>query len=473
MISSASASGESQTQKGTGGNISSVFEAKTREMAHPRFSQLKKSIWKDSMRQSWAQVLTALKEKVEQMETLGSKAIPRVHYDEVQKGLSDEQIAEIREAGVVIVRGAVSKEEALGWKQSVKDYIAENSDRVVAYPAARPAFYELYNTKAQILARTHPGLINTQKALLSLWHASDPSSEVSLVQPISYFDRLRIREPGPSGWSLGPHIDGGGVERWEDPGYRSCYARVFEGGDSWKHFDPYDVTPRLIANQDLYDSPNQCTIFRTWQGWTSLSTTRAREGTLRVVPFVKLSTVYVMLRPFFKPKPGREDSLEVGDWEPDLEDGEFYGTSPGQNQTLSQKSHPHLQLDKTVVSIDLVEPGDQVYWHCDAIHAVEPEHTGTGDSSVFYIPSAPLTLRNARYLVTQRAHFEAGLPAPDFPQGEGESKFSSRFTAADLAQDDIASRKILGLAPFEVSPQETVGGAKVIEEANKILAIAA
>lgn len=206
---------------------------------------------------------------------------------------------------------------------------------------------------------------------------SDPSSEVSLIQPISYFDRLRIREPGPSGWSLGPHIDGGGIERWEDPGYRSCYARVFEGGDSWKHFDPYDVTPRLAANQDLYDSPwvlsvqqvlkrsplyrNQCTIFRTWQGWTSLSTTRAREGTLRVVPFVKLSAAYVMLRPFFKPKPGREDSLEVDDWEPDLEHGEFYGTSPGQTQTLSQKSHPHLQLDKTVVSIDFVEPGDQVY----------------------------------------------------------------------------------------------------------------
>ena len=36
--------------------------------------------------------------------------IPRVHYDELQKGLSDEQIAEIKEAGVVIVRGAVSKE---------------------------------------------------------------------------------------------------------------------------------------------------------------------------------------------------------------------------------------------------------------------------------------------------------------------------------------------------------------------------
>ena len=31
---------------------------------------------------------------------------------------------------------------------------------------------------------------------------------------------------------------------------------------------------------------------------------------------------------------------------------------------------------------------------------------------------------------------------------------------------------MFGLAPFEVLPGDTVGGAKVIEEANKILAIA-
>jgi len=80
-----------------------------------------------------------------------------------------------------------------------------------------------------------------------------------------------------------------------------------------------------------------------------------------VAPFLKLSTVYVILRPFFKPKPGREASLEADDWEPNLENGEFQGTSPGQAQTLSTESHPHLQFDKTVVSIDLVEPGDQVY----------------------------------------------------------------------------------------------------------------
>ena len=68
-----------------------------------------------------------------------------------------------------------------------------------------------------------------------------------------------------------------------------------------------------------------------------------------------------MLRPFFQPKPGHEASLEADDWEPDLESSRFEGTSPGRMQTLSPRTHPHLRLDKTVVSIDFVEPGDQVY----------------------------------------------------------------------------------------------------------------
>jgi len=70
MISSA---GESLAQKGIAGNISSIFERKVQGDAHPRFSELKKAIWKESMEQSWTQVLDALKEKVEQIGSVGSK----------------------------------------------------------------------------------------------------------------------------------------------------------------------------------------------------------------------------------------------------------------------------------------------------------------------------------------------------------------------------------------------------------------
>jgi plastocyanin len=34
-----------------------------------------------------------------------------------------------------------------------------------------------------------------------------------------------------------------------------------------------------------------------------------------------------------------------------------------------------------MVSVPKVNPGDAVYWHCDVVHAVEREHTGSGDSA--------------------------------------------------------------------------------------------
>ena len=113
-------------------------------------------------------------------------------------------------------------------------------------------FYEIYNSKAQIAARTHSALVNTQRALLTLWHSSDPSTLVDFSTPISYFDRLRIRNPGPSTYTLGPHIDGGSLERWEDPGFRECWAQILKGGRSWRQHNPWDVAPRLDAKQDLY-----------------------------------------------------------------------------------------------------------------------------------------------------------------------------------------------------------------------------
>ena len=48
---------------------------------------------------------------------------------------------------------------------------------------------------------------------------------------------------------------------------------------------------------------------------------------------------------------------------------------------LTPESHPHLRLDDCMVSVPKVNPGDTVFWHCDVIHAVEKEHTGSGDSA--------------------------------------------------------------------------------------------
>lgn len=161
-------------------------------------------------------------------------------------------------------------------------------------------------------------MLRASKAFLSLFHAPSqtadasafdtvppPELSVSLSHPITYADRLRIRTPGDAAFALGPHVDGGGVERWEDPTFRGVWKSILEGGSEWRNHDSWSLgagAERLGAKTDMYEGPGQCGVFRPWQGWLSMSNTGANEGTLRVLPFLKESTAYIILRPLFKPK---------------------------------------------------------------------------------------------------------------------------------------------------------------------------
>jgi hypothetical protein len=79
---------------------------------------------------------------------------------------------------------------------------------------------------------------------------------------------------------------------------------------------------------------------------------------------------------------------------------------------------------------------------------VEGHHHGTNPSSVFYIPSVPLTLPNIEYIRDQRQSFLAGIPPPDFPGGKGESEFVGRAGPAAVLTKE--GRQAMGLEPFEV-----------------------
>ena len=121
---------------------------------------------------------------------------------------------------------------------------------VTGFPQENIQAFEIYNSEAQTRARTHPALLQTHRALLQLWHASDSQAKLSLGTPISYYDRVRIRLPGDRSFVLAPHIDGGSLERWEDPGFRACFGAILSG--RWREHDPFDAAPRLYAHQDLY-----------------------------------------------------------------------------------------------------------------------------------------------------------------------------------------------------------------------------
>ncbi|KAI0343611.1 DUF1479-domain-containing protein [Trametopsis cervina] len=469
--------------KQAGASIEDAFNFDQARPTLPQmYADLKKEIASrhgaEKIVESWRSVLKELDGGMEEIATRGSDNVPQVDYQSFVNGLSKAEVDSIKRAGVVVVKGGIPKEEALRWKQEVRDYAALNKEYLKGSPADNIVFYEIYNSHAQLAARSHPAVLNTQRTLLSLWHTRGAAdAQVSVTTPISYFDRLRIRPPGPSAFVLGCHVDGGCLERWEDEGYRKCFEAVFKGNDEWKDKDwLFDVGLRVDANMDLHGAPSQCSVLRPWQGWTSISSTGPNEGTLRVLPSLNNAAAYLILRPFFRLRSEAArrvgespESIPLGfnDWELNLDGTEFPG-SETKAQVLTEWTHPHLRLQKSVVSVPKVEPGDQVYWHCDLVHAVESEHHGPGDSSVFYIPAVPMTVRNGGYLRAQRLTLEQGLPPPDFAGAEGEARFAGRPTLADVEKMSVEARRVFGVEPYETDKLQ--GGPKAaVEQANLII----
>lgn len=325
-------------------------------------------------------------------------------------------------------------------------------------------------------------MLKMQKFLMSYYDTSgDLNAPCSTQQPLSYADRLRIRQPGDSGFALGPHVDGGSVERWEKNGYGKghVYDKIFEG--AWEDFNPWEVTTRLNAVSDLYNGAGACSMFRMYQGWLGLSHTGPWEGTLLVNPLLTLATSYYLLRPFFVPRKAptmnpdgsyQSEFLEPSNWklEHDSISSALQGAWPGHGQELNHELHPHLNLADTMVHVPRIAPGDYVAWHCDTIHAVDKTHAGKGDSSVLYIPVCPTTKSNLDYMRQQRDYFLQGVPAPDFPGGVGESSHVGRATEewarANLDKDGL---RAAGLESFDETQAKNEGEAYALAYGNSVL----
>jgi hypothetical protein len=221
-------------------------------------------------------------------------------------------------------------------------------------------------------------MLKAQTLLMTkLWNTSDPSSPISLHNPLSYADRLRIRQPGDAKFALGPHQDGGSVERWDPAGYGlglGVYRHVFAG--NWENYDPYDASPRVEAVNDLHNGLGACSMFRMFQGWLAMSNSGPGRGTLLVDPLSREATAYTLLRPFFRPvraveqfSGDRARFLDADNWvftAGKEMNSDLPGAMPGVGQEFPPGLHPHLELEKTMVHIPEVKPGDFVIWHCDS-----------------------------------------------------------------------------------------------------------
>ncbi|KNZ80292.1 hypothetical protein J132_06408 [Termitomyces sp. J132] len=277
-------------------------------------SDLKKALWKDELLHSWKEVL----------------AEPEVAIEEISKKGGDVRVIHF----------------------------------TTGYPASNIQIYEMYESKGQVACREHPGVIETERYLLSLWHASWPRNQISLTIPVSYFDRVRIRQPGDTTFSL-------------DPGYR--------GRSRWmRNYDAFDASPRLDAVQDMCNNSHpSCAFYAPPRKMKAsfvcfLCSASQDEGILRVLSMLRLAIPYIIMRPFF-----RLNENDANEWVVDFDNPDFPGSLLGGKQFLTTKTHPHLRLDKTMV-VPPVNPADQVYCHCDVVHEVEAHHYGNRDSSVIH-----------------------------------------------------------------------------------------
>jgi len=109
----------------------------------------------------------------------------------------------IRKRGVAVVKNVFGREEALSFKQQVRDYIADNKDKTKAFPKHNPQVYELYWSPSQIKARADPRMLHAQNFLQKLWRSSKSQDTADLTTPMTYADRLRIRTPGDASFALG------------------------------------------------------------------------------------------------------------------------------------------------------------------------------------------------------------------------------------------------------------------------------
>jgi Protein of unknown function (DUF1479) len=355
-----------------------------------------------------------------------------------------------------VIRNVLPRQQALDLKTQAEEYVAANKPKVKAFPPEDPAVYELYWTPTQTTARAHPNVLQTQTFLGSLWHSSDPQSRISTTYPLTYADRFRIRRPGDGKFALGPHSDGGSLERWEDAEYARVYQSIFSG--HWEQYDPYDARHRISANMDLYNGGGSCSTFRLFQGWLSISSTGPGEGTLHVNPILRQATAYALLKPFFD----SQNCLNL--------DNTFPGSVPGACQEYNPTWHPDLELDSTMVSVPRVEPGDYVAWHCDTMHAVDKEHKGTSASSVLYIPACAVTPGNIEFMKKQRKAALAYSPPPDFPGagGPGELGFRGAVDWNAIPADGLRAMG-LGSKKWEITPEMSEGEKSVLQMGNEAL----
>ena len=383
---------------------------------------------------AFATVRDAMLREVEDIraaQSAGRQVVPEISYAAIREdGVDDAVRQEIKRRGCVVVRGVFDRAQAEEWNDEIGQYVDRNNyferakekagiDKYFsALDAGRPQIFGLYWSKPQIMARQAESMAATKRFLNRLYDVAAPmGQEFDPDNDYAYADRTRRRQPGDKTLGLSPHMDSGSYERWCDPVYQAIYGPIF-GGD-FASFDPWNAAYRTQTRE--YASPAVCSMFRTFQGWTALTTQGPGDGTLSLIPIAN-SIGYFLLRAL----------------QDDVADDDLCGATPG--RALGASPEWHAEILEGLVSIPTVEPGDTVWWHPDVIHSVANEHTGSEYANVIYIGASPVCAKNEAYARKQAEAFLAGRSAPDFAPEDYEVDFEGRATIDDLT--DLGRRQM-------------------------------
>ena len=377
---------------------------------------------------SFVELSKFLEEEVEEIIALaatGSKVIPEVNFNDIQKGEVCADLTQlVKKRGCAVIRQVFKADQVNEWNEQIVGYIESNQyykkeiekrglDQYFSQlTSGRPQIFGLYWSKPQIEARQSQELAVVRRWLNRLWDYNQSGKPVfNPDRECSYADRLRRRQPGDSTLGLSPHVDGGSVERWLDEGFRNVYRHVYSG--EWQRYDPFAAAHRTETKE--IPSPAVCQMFRTFQGWTALTSQGPGEGTLQLIPIAR-GMAWILLRAL----------------QNDVSEDDLCGAKVG--RALSILPDYHQMLLKALVPIPKVQPGDTVWWHPDVIHAVEDHHQGNGYSNVMYIGAAPVCEKNQIFLPKQADAFLKGRSSPDFAPEDYEVDFVDRAQLSDLTE---------------------------------------
>ncbi|KAI1859072.1 hypothetical protein JX265_010549 [Neoarthrinium moseri] len=462
-----------------------------------RFAELKRSLVKPEHKQkvteSYHRVCDVLKNEAAFIEKTGPKIIPEIDFNDVlangsstypEASLSESSIIDmlteitrnlggklpqsftdlVRERGCLILRNVVPEEQATSWETELTEYTKAHKS-VGGFPRDNPQNWSLWWTRPQVQIRSHPRVLAAMSCVSHLWHVSNKDLPIDMDSQVVYPDRFRIRYPSKeAAYTLPAHLDSGAIERWEDKENRANFREIFEG--NWQDWDGWSADHRIEAKSDLYGVEPGCSCWRSLQGWLSMSHTSTGEGTIRLLPSLKASVAYCMLRPLFHQGEEFDDSQPT-----------FPGAKPGNTQFRpSREHHPHLELDKSMVGIPPVKPGDYVFWHCDLVHEVDRFHSGNRNSSVSYNACNPLTPYNIESLVHVREAFRQAVPPKDFASSASITERECEHEDHGAKEENILSaqgKQALGLSPFDAEEPGLMEGQRHVRMlANRRLGLA-